>query len=202
MSIYGKIIEPADCAMAFAIPTSVQEFLDDLSHPRKEFAKMFEQRYTVTDMRQEFQGQIGAYVEDILPVIKELGVQIYTGVTLEKFGELLLAGKFQVIILFAHWDNMAIEFHDGFHGVTAILEKVPENFAGILDLCVCHPRDLTVALRQHRPACLTKYIDNRATPYFWLFFYLALFKDLSSHNRSYPDSFDSTLREFRKKRKC
>lgn len=105
-------------------------------------------------------------------------MEVCTESSLQKFGELFGLKRFDVVILFAHWGKSSVEFHDGFASIPAIVEKIPTDFDGIIDLCTCHPELLTIALRQERPKCLVKFVNNEVIPYQWLHLYLALFTHL------------------------
>jgi hypothetical protein len=47
-----------------------------------------------------------------------------------------------------------IEFHDGMHTVAELVESVPNDFAGLLDLTVCNSVIPAAWIRHSRPSCL------------------------------------------------
>jgi hypothetical protein len=138
--------------------------------------------------------------ESVKPLMTKLGVEVRTEVTLEQFGHLFGIEQFDVIILFAHWHSKAVEFHSGLVDIPSIVENVPINFDGIIDLCVCHPEALAIALRVSRPNCLVKYVNEKADPAFWLYFYLALFTHMNQHDLGYLTALADVIREFLRKK--
>jgi hypothetical protein len=61
-----------------------------------------------------------------------------------------------------------------------------------MDLCVCHPRQLVVLLKQKCPDCLVKLTDTEASPLLWIYMYQALFKILNTK----PDYFQALADAF------
>jgi hypothetical protein len=129
---------------------------------------------------------------------RELGVKVCREVTVKQFGQ-LFGGEFDAVILFAHWRADAVEFADGFADVPSIIAEISVEFDGLLDLCVCHPNDLVIALVQERPNLLTKYLQTeQATPRLWLYFYVALFTYLRDENTTYLRGLEDVIRAFMK----
>lgn len=186
--ISERIVKPENCVIAFGIPTTREAFYNHLKL-RREFASMYFEwsRYN------HFVAAIFARVE---PALRELGVRIRTEITLSQFGQ-LFTGEFDVVILFAHWRQGAIEFADGLAEVSSIVPAVPREFNGLLDLCVCHPTDLVIALERTRSNLLKKYLGERkATPRVWLNFYVALFTHLRDENVTYLKGIEDVIHEF------
>ena len=86
------------------------------------------------------------------------------------------------MILFAHWRDVdeRIELADGLVSPEAIVQVVPSDFKGIMDLCVCHPRALVFGIKQKCPDSLVKSTDKDAAPLWWLYLYEAMFKILTT----------------------
>lgn len=194
MEFAEKFIKPQDCTIAFGmpIPLTKNEFCNILNiQLNKHFLKMF---YDGTHLWKKYWHEIGSNIKSLIPVFKEMGVTIEYNVTLEMFGN-LFSQNFQVITLFSHWREDAVEFSDGFADIASIVEQIPINFVGVLDLCVCHPKPLVTALKETRPHCLIRDTNRKATPYIWLFFYLCLFKQMQSENVSYFDALEKTIQQ-------
>src|SRR5207302_11060832 len=85
-----------------------------------------------------------------------------------------------------------VELADGLVSSEQIVQVVPKDFIGIMDLCVCHPRRLVVLLKQKCPDCLVKLTDTEASPIFWIYMYEALFKILNTK----PDYFQALADAF------
>lgn len=99
------------------------------------------------------------------------------------------------MILFAHWSDAdgTVELADGLVSCEQIVRVVPKDFTNIMDLCVCHPRELVVLLKQKCPDCLVKLTETEASPLFWIYMYEAMFKILNSR----PDYFQALADAFK-----
>ena len=197
--ISERIIKPGQCALAFGIPLSRDDFDNDREHPNKGFAKKFHGNWNW--YVREFAG----FFDLFRPHLIELGVKLHPALTFEKF-EALFSQEFDVIILFSHWEREAIEFHDGLVEYPKIVERIPGGFDRILDLSVCHPDPLVTALRRDRPKCLIRHIKydeegckDELIPRYWLAFYHALFTHLSAHDLTYLDAVEDVIVSFLKK---
>jgi hypothetical protein len=178
--------------MGFGIPTTEETFRANLLNAEKDFAKRF------NGIWPRYQQQFIAHLTDAREEMKKAGLNVEYELTLKKFQMCFQETKYRVIILFSHWKQDHIEFADGLTGIDSIIEAVPVNFDGLIDLCVCHPKRLAIELRAQRPNCLVKFIDKRATPSFWLAFYSVLFRHLHSSQMSYPNAMMDVISEFKK----
>lgn len=190
MDISRKTITPHNCVLAFGIPTSKKEFFDDLTDPEAGFSKRFKGGWS------QYDRQIIKATERILPVLSKWGVSIVSDMSLKGFADLFTCGRYDVVILFSHWENECIEFSDGLKNTSDIVARIPHEFCGLIDLCVCHPENMTFLLRRDRPNCLTKYVDRKATPSIWLHFYLVLFKRLHEQALTYLQALELTVEDF------
>jgi hypothetical protein len=187
-SISSKIIKPGNCVLGFAIPTTRSTFEEHLRLKRD-----FASRNVCWGF---YEHHIAALYRRVEPAFRQLGVNLRTGVGLNDFGD-FFSGQFDVVVLFAHWNDNAIEFDDGFADAEAIVRSIPSDFPGLLDLCVCHPRDLVAALHRERPRLLVKSLDRwPASPRLWLLFYLALLTYLRDKESTYLTGLEEIVRQF------
>jgi len=186
-SLADRIIKPENCAIAFGIPTTVEDFERDLCHPNKDFSKIY------NGVRQKYVKEFLNPLHKTEPVMTRLGVNVIHNLRLDDFGELFQKEKLEVVILFSHWKDHSVEFYDGFAEITQIVNEIPIDLSGIIDLCVCHPKELTFALRKLRPNYLVRFTDKEATPFFWLYFYLALFSHLANNELTYLDALKELI---------
>lgn len=90
------------------------------------------------------------------------------------------------------YHDVRVEFRDGLAPTETIIEQVPVDYAGIVDLCVCHPTELAKKLRLERPnVSFIRFTNASATLSLWLWFYLALFRYLEEK----PDTYLNALNE-------
>jgi len=191
--ISERIVRPQECVIAFAIPTSDETFKNHL-RLKRDFASMYRNPG-------RYREHVARVYQSVEPAFRKLGVQVREEVTLQQFGQ-LFSGEFDVVILFAHWRRGAVEFDEGFADVSSIVAEIPCDFNGLLDLCVCHPKELVIGLAQERLNLLTKFLDTKqATPRFWLYFYLALFTHLRDKDLTYLRGVEDVFREFLKRMK-
>lgn len=187
-----KIIKPINCVLAFGIPTSREGFVEWEGRPEKDFVQGFLGGWP------QYDHLVVSIFNSIEPVLREWKVTVIQDLTVAGLGS-LFRNRFDVIILFSHWKGDAVELFDGFVDPCGFLKQVPEEFSGLIDLCVCHPCALTLALRRYRNKCLVKDITTKATPGFWLYFYLALFKLLKDEDLTYLAALERVVDMFIKK---
>ena len=185
-----KIIKPENCLLGFGIPTNKDDFYEDQRHPAKRFAKYFNGVWAKYDC------QIVRCINKIEPKIVEYGATIVHRLSLQKFGEMLSSNKFDVVVLFSHWEDDSVEFYDGMADISAVINQIPLNFSGILDLSICHPIKLTIEIKKKRPNCLVKFTNKAATPFIWLYFYEALFWHLKNNNKTYLSALEEVIDSF------
>jgi hypothetical protein len=180
------VAKPKDCAIAFGIPVSLEEFLRREEegfaaqfHGRRERIAEFVRDYALTSAR-----------------MTEGGASLITDVSLANFGELFASGKYGVVVLFSHVEDGKVEFRDGLAEISQVIAQVPPDFAGIVDITTCGSRDLFRALKRDRPSCFPFYsteqtIDARA----WLIFYRALFEYLGTRQLTYQTAFVNLVKK-------
>ena len=213
----NELLEPGRCALVFAIPTSREAFFSDVAAPEKELAKLHSWG--------QYYREVISVCERVVPAIKRSGVQVYKDGTAACLTELFEKERVACLVLFAHWmepnkaveaeslspvqgqkrstlletaQDACIELSDGPVTINEFVQMVPGGFRGVIDLCVCHPAGLAEALAKSRPNCDVKHITKQATPRFWLFFYLALFKYLERKNTTYQAAVERIFDELRK----
>jgi len=187
--ITDKIIKPSQCAIGFGIPTNKADFYHDKTRQDKDFAKRFKTWPMYKD-------QIVDHFNQAEVTIKQLGVFVIEQFTLDAFRDFFLQDRFDVIILFSHWKKQTIEFHDGLKHFSDIIDAVPLDFSGIIDLCVCHPKDLRIGLDNKRPKCIVKFTTEDALPWFWIIFYQALFMYLQLNDSTYIEAVETVFKKF------
>ena len=192
--ISTKIIKPAQCAIGFGIPTSKTDFEHDLARQDKDFANKFKAWSIYKD-------QVVDHFIQLKTPIEQLGVCLVEQLTLEKFRNLFLNDAYDVIILFSHWKSKTVEFYDGLKTISDIIDAVPLEFSGIIDLCVCHPTELRIRLDKERPNCVVKFSTAKSLPLFWLNFYDTLFTYLQQYDAAYADAAETVLNLFQQSTK-
>lgn len=185
-----RVIQPSDCVIAFGIPTSHEGFLLARASPsNRDFV------INCCSHIRDYRREVISYTARLLPVMAELGASVVRDLTLRDF-KALFHSKPPVVILFAHWNVDSIEFADGLATIEDVIDAVPGSYDGIIDLCVCHPEKLALELRRLRQDCIVKFIEGTATPAFWLYFYVVVFRKLSDSRMTYLDAVGSTIDDF------
>lgn len=184
-------MKPSDCILAFGIPTSEEEFWDAKDDAERDFVN------NCCPVWQVYSFDIISHLKEVTPYFQRLGVNIVYGLKLSDLRCLLTNNSTKTIILFSHWEDDSVEFFDGMASSDAIVNEVPADFTGIIDLCVCHPKNLPIKLRKHlHPDSLVKYTDNKNTPYKWLYFYWTVFTMLDESDISYLDALRKSVEAF------
>jgi hypothetical protein len=184
VSLGDDPILPRNCLVGFGIPTSKDAFESAQCDPNRDFAGRFLGGW------EQYLDQLIEDIRAFEAAVGPKGVTLVTNLNLRDCGSLFAKGDLRVFILFSHWKDNCVEFHDGLAPFSSFIKEVPWDFAGILDLCVCHPIALVDELEQSRPHCLVRYIPREAKPVYWLSYYKALFSLLQSGARTYPQAME------------
>ena len=177
-------IKPADCAIAFGIPTSREAFIVRRQRAAGDsFAGRLDWvRYERLVIR-VYRDTLGQ-----LERRKDFGLTVVHRATSQDLGR-LFASTLRVVVLFSHWAGDEVELFDGFQGTDAVVARVPKDYSGLVDLCVCHPRGLPAAIKARAPGCRVRYTEGTHTASIWLAFYMQLFRLLWERERTYGQAF-------------
>jgi hypothetical protein len=200
MSVALEKIKPSDCVLAFGIPTCKEEFEKAKNDSlERDLVKNIDwDRYEESFVR---------YLKKIEPQFLKLGVRVIHRLTLQDYGKLFRDSSNKVIILFSHWKKTAdtVEFFNGMATIDEITGVVPEDFDGIIDLTVCHPRGLAIKLRERlTDKSLIKFVNKRNAAHLWLYFYWAVFTFLNDSidpgtgnpGATYLEALEKSVEEF------
>ncbi|MBF0338860.1 MAG: hypothetical protein HQL05_13650 [Nitrospirae bacterium] len=189
-----RIVKPNNCALAFAIPLDEKSFEQNRKVPDREYIRM--------KFKDDWNGyyiKVARIYENFKTNFQQLGVNVFYNVTFDCFKGLLEREEFDVIIPFAHFNNKeselhkpGMEFFDGFATIPEIVDAVPYDFTGILDLDVCNSEPLVVKLKEKNLKYLIKSGYGEATPVVWMGFYLMLFRYLYDNNATYIEALEET----------
>ncbi|MGR8930978.1 MAG: hypothetical protein ACU836_10075 [Gammaproteobacteria bacterium] len=183
--------KPEHCAIVVGIPLTKQEYVaahDDTIY------RDLTQRQSISWPR--FERALSRPFEKVAPEFERLGVTIARSATLSGFHSAFHKPDIRVVILISHWQRESIEFFDGMKSIVEITNGIPEDFDGVLDLCICHPLGMAKLIRELRPNCLVRLTNIEVKPVIWFQFYRCLFHFLATENLSYLDAFEKTLKIF------
>jgi hypothetical protein len=183
------IITPCDCVIAFGIPVSTEDLLRNRG---RGFARQYDDQSRTAKFIRTFEATIA--------VIRRSGAHVVTDLTLDDLAKLFTRERYAVVILFSHMEGDRIEFKDEFVEIPRVVEQIPLEFNGTIDISTCQSRELFRALKQHRPKCLTIY-STAPILYVqpWLVFYRALFEYLHIQPTSYQRACVKVVHEFLRK---
>jgi hypothetical protein len=99
-------------------------------------------------------------------------------------------GDVEAVTIIAHWDeNDRIEMFERFVPWKHVAGSVPDNYANILDLCVCKPIPL-VRYVNAKKRCLVRCVPSKeATILYWM----ALYQTMAAIFNETPMSFDEAF---------
>jgi hypothetical protein len=179
-----RLLRPADCVLASAVPLTRTAFeADRADGSGMEFAR---QAATWGQYRHE----IVDPWEAVAPRVAARGARVVSGATASDITALLLDESVQVMILMAHSVGDGLELRGGPMTAEELVHAIPARFTGILDLCACRPLRLAEVLDARRPQVLVKLIPRQATPAVWLFLYLLVFEILSRSSITYVEALE------------
>jgi hypothetical protein len=189
-----QIIKPENCVFAVTVPLKKADFEKDLSSPVKEYARS----YPTWSL---YQKQLVEVVERLCPQYHDMyGANVEYDVSLERFGKIFnVFRRPLVVVLFGHSyrTGEGVEFFDGFASNHIIVDAIPVDFEGMMDLSVCNGELLALKIRNEREYCLARCSGNSITPDIWLHFFLLLFGILYEEELTYLSAFKMALEFFK-----
>lgn len=189
-------VSSQDCLLGMALPTTDVQY--------QEHRRQNQHRDYIPNLA----GAWPKYVYDFLlhyrrakVGIERNGGRIVEQLTFDKFPSLFSSAR--IVILFAHWREKSgfagegeVEFYDGLVPVNSVANAIPEDFSGVLDLCVCHPVNLVWRVCQWRSQCLVKFSERKVQPRYWIYFYEVLFRILLETEMSYAQALELAAAAF------
>ena len=180
------ITKPSQCVLGFGIPTSRAAFRQSLSNKNKDYASKIGPSWSY------YNTKIANPINALAASLAKTGLTIIHDLTFKKFQTLF--SEYDVIILFSHWKDDKIEFYEGLIPIEPIVDIIPYEFYGIIDFSVCHPKAISLRIREKKLNCTTRYSKSKLEkPIYWLYFYLQLFKELEKNNWYYFDAFRNSI---------
>lgn len=183
-----RIIKPKDCVIGIGLPLTQKGFFEDQKNLNKDFVRNCCSTWT------KYNHEIVNETNRVFPVLTDWGLKIKYELVSSEIRQLF--DNKLVVIIFSHWKEDCIELYDGLIKIKDLVDQIPTNWNGIIDLCICHPKALVDLIDKERPKCLTRYSNRQATPAFWINFYLLLFKILNDNNKSYLLALEETVAIF------
>ncbi|MEO5360015.1 MAG: hypothetical protein H7843_06145 [Nitrospirota bacterium] len=188
--------KPNQCVIGFTIPLDEKSFNKQNRNPDIEYVNInFLKRWW-----QYHQYIVNAYDTDIRDNLKRLKVNICYNMTFNDYKELFYSNNYKAIILFAHSrikDSVhGIEFYDGFVKNSEIVDMLPYDYPGVIDLSACNSQILAKELKAKNPKYLigSKFID--IIPTAWMSYYLLLFNYLDENEADYSEAYEKVSRFF------
>jgi hypothetical protein len=174
----AEVAAPGRCHLAFGIPLDLAGFRRDLESPEKDFVR------SCCPLWPRYRSHVIAPATRLIDDSIGRGVNVVRDATAADLAELFRQPSDAVIVV-SHWLDDQIELADGMYRIEDIVACVPETFDGVIDLCVCNPEPLAIALRERRLSCITRYAQIPAIPYILFGYYRALLHRLARQDCSY-----------------
>jgi len=182
-------VKTDQCILAFTIPLSQREFFDHVKKPEKDFAR------NCCSSWSKYRKEVVEVLSELEPGYKRLGVQIIHRLKANDLNS-CFTQKCRYMILIAHWYCNEVEFYDQMLSCTEFASVIPEDYDGIIDLCVCTPEPLAQIIKDSRPDCTIRYSHTRASLSFWLQFYNVFFHTIHKDELSPNEAFEKVTKEF------
>lgn len=189
---------PGDCRILFALPTSRTGFEWSRGQSHSDYAKRFLLGWD----------QYEDVCDDLINAVeryKALGVVSITRDARREDWTTAFADA-KVVILFAHWQDCeagagAVEFWDGPYSVETMVEQIPPEFEGVIDLSVCHPFGLADRAAREKPSCSLWYAEYAVSPSIWAEIYCSIFEVLRQSGMDYREAGTKVVLEYRRQSK-
>jgi hypothetical protein len=144
------------CGLVVAVPLTRDHFLADAADMRKDFVRQFAASFAGYPAERLWldYAPFATYALQVVGEARAMGVDTATDATFAAWT--VATGRHDVITLVAHWIEgplPAIEYADGPRRVDDVVETLPRDFAGLIDLTVCHSTRAIGAIKKARPRC-------------------------------------------------
>ena len=175
---FERIADIRRCCVIFGVPLDNAGYRKDLEREDVDFVRF--SGMTWPTYRQE----VAEPAMRIIAEANQFGARVITDATLDDW-EAMFHEPLDVVVLVTHWFGESIELRDGMHDVQAVIQRISPGFNGALDLCVCHPEPLAIAIRDFFPDALAHYPSVPANPRVFFPYIRALLWRLSQGDCSY-----------------
>jgi hypothetical protein len=182
-----EFVKPFNCMLGFGIPTNKEEF---------DLAKTDSKRdFVIPHNWSKYKFDVVSPIERALPILDQFKFKIIDkGVTLKTFKSMFDVDEVKVVIFVSHRnDKGQVEFFDGLAETEAIVNQIPEDFNGIIDMTTCLPRSLAIEIREKRPNCLVRFADKKITYPVWMAFFQVVGKILNAKDISYLEACELAM---------
>ena len=187
-----NVLKPADCLIGVAIPLMQHDFFAQQQDTDHEFARCCCSSWA------KYESEIADPFFVFQERIRKLGVKLTCNMTSEMITGLFTTSN-KHITLIAHWSAGKIELFDKMVTFQDFVLKIPKDYVGIIDLCVCTPEELVNEIKSKRPNCSVRYIQETVSIANWFYFYWVLFQYLQVSEGNYQDAFTKVTKTFLKK---
>lgn len=144
------------CGLLMAVPLTRDRFLADANDGRMDFVRQWVASfvgYTPERLWRDYE-RIAGYGLQIVEEARKGGVHVVTDAPFASWP--LITRTKEVVTLVAHWvagSAPAIEYADGPRSLHEVVEALPADFAGVVDLTVCNSTRAIAAIKRARPRC-------------------------------------------------
>jgi hypothetical protein len=183
---------PRDCALALAIPLTREAWYADKDDERMDFIRSWVASfpgYNVERLWNDY-SRVAAYTNTMAAEADAKGVMVSTAATPESWGRLIATRR--VVTLVAHWVNDAgavhFEFRDGLARLERLIDRLPLDYAGVLDLTVCYSAEAIAPFKRARPGCTVLANKKPANLAVRLAMYRQIVKILSVERTTYVEA--------------
>jgi len=176
---YQRIVSMSRVRVMFAIPLEEKEFARDLGRSDVDFV-----RNCCLGEWLPYKREVIQPARRMIKEARRFGARVITDASLGDWGA-MFGEPLDVVILITHWLGDTIEFRDGMHSVSDVVGRMPAGFNGAIDLCVCHPEPLAVAIRDDFPEAVAHFPAIPANPRTFFPYIRALLWRLSAEDCAY-----------------
>ncbi len=180
-------MKPQDWTILVGLPAAVDEWRNCYRNPDKfDFFRQFA-------CSKEFDMRSGRPMRDLLRSLVRAGC-VVSRCGLNEFPCMFKRAK--AVTLIAHWDvHGCVELTDGLHNWRDLANSIPEEYTGVLDLCVCHPDEMVRYLRGRFRDKLIKYKPQKPSGIvIWLGIYGVMAQILKEQDLPFGDTLVTALR--------
>lgn len=181
----GITISARNCTIAVGLPLDRSEFEESLKNSPHTYGAGFVAGW------HQYAVQWLAPFRQFLSECMDLGVTFEPTASLQAVKTCFHRREMRVLLLISHWHDERVEWSGRFEPIQSLVDCVEQDFDGVLDLCICHPKRLRELLDIDRPKCLIRYSTQEVDPAYWLPYFKGLFRLLNQGQHCYSSAHEA-----------
>lgn len=202
------MLKPSDCCFMCCLPLTEEQFKLDKENLFKHFVREHLPKNKPSEYKQGTLWNV--YKEEVVNPYHKLKKQFcqfgFSFMELVTFDDFINSIELHhVNILFSHCktgEKEAIEFYDKLVYQNEFIDSIPFNYNKVIDLSVCKPEHIALALKDQRRTAIVKSSNKPISFMYWLYFYGITFEIIYKQKvEYYSNALELSITKLNSKKK-